>query len=132
MSIPVDHHTELPAEYPSDPIRDELRAMGELVGALGPLDEPARRRVLQWVAAVFEIELQPYPPIADPIDEAAIVAMGAAWASAVVLELQAEEIEQTVLERQSWGDEVGLIEGALPEVAKRIRIMGGLGVGDGD
>lgn len=97
--------------------------MGACLSALAPLDEAARFRVLDYLAARFGVA-------APTIDNDEMLKAAAVWAASVVEQLQAEEIEQAVLSRQGWGDEVGLIEGALPEIAKRLRIIGGAGNGD--
>lgn len=105
-----------------DPIGDELRAMHTIAYCLQPLDALARHRVLVWVADVLGIDVFDGPP--EP-DHDGMLAAAADWAGTVIEQLVPEEIEQVVLNRQGWGDEVGLIEGALPEIAKRVRIVGG-------
>lgn len=96
--------------------------MGTAVEALEPLDVESQHRALAWLSAALGARLS-YEPVLDA-DE--MIGAAAEWAAAAIGEMQADEIEQAVLNRQGWGDEVGLIEGALPEIVKRLLTMGGV------
>lgn len=102
-------------------IQQELQAMLVCHDVLGPLDPEQRARALRWLADLHHVQLP-----AETLDQDQLVATAAAWASDTVLGMTAAEIEQSCLDAAGWGDGPSLAEAMLREIARRLRIMGGI------
>lgn len=133
INVPV--RATLTFDGVSPEIATELSAMSSCAGILAMLDEPARHRSIAWLVDFYMVPLgEPDYHEHEP-DEAAqraVVAAAAAWAAQMVDEMSPAEIESTILEAQGWGDEKGLIEGALPLISARLRKLAELAVAEGE
>lgn len=97
----------------------EIERLRAIVDQLFLLDQPQRRRVLSYAAAVFGVDPDAVP-VTEPerVDEVDLLKRAATWAVEVLQMVDAKQLKQQALDGLGLGDDADITDRLL-ELIKR-------------